>query len=266
MSPAEIGLFLGLGVVIGLIAPAAGIAGGLLMVPAFLFIFPRFGIPAGLDAHLAVGSSLGAASLMGLASVPAHARAGNVDWRTFAALAPGLVAGGILGGVLAHLLTDRMLDIVFAALLVAIALWLAAGFRPRGGEAGRQSVRFTLTLPVGFAIGAIGTLIGIGGGVMLVPFLIAAGLATARAAGTSSAAVWVVVLTGAVTNIVTGQSAAGLPAGAFGFLYLPAVFVTAAAAMLCAPFGARLGRALPPSLFRRLFALLLIAVAIKLLI
>ncbi|MGH8273049.1 MAG: sulfite exporter TauE/SafE family protein [Gammaproteobacteria bacterium] len=265
MSPAEIGLFLGLGVVIGIIAPAVGIGGGLLMMPAFLFIFPRFGIAPDLVAHLAVGSSVGAATLMSVVSVGAHARHGAVDWQVFAGLAPGLIAGAVLGGLVAHWLPDAVLHRVFAGLMLAIALWLLVGLKPREREETRRP-RVRLTVPVGFAVGAVSTMVGIGGGSMIVPFLLIAGMASAYAAGTSSAAVLVTVLTGSIVYIVAGREAANLPAWSLGYLYGPAVIGTAITAMAFAPLGARIGRKLSPQLFKRLFSLLLVAVAIKLLV
>lgn len=265
MSLAEIGLYLGLGVVVGIIAPAAGIGGGLLLVPAFLFIFPRFGIAPDLVAHLAVGSSVGAATLMSVSSVGSHARHDNVDWSVFAGLAPGLIAGAVLGGLIAHWLPDAVLHRVFAGLMLAIALWLFAGLKPREHDETRRP-HLRLTVPVGFAVGTVSTMVGIGGGSMIVPFLLIAGMASVFAAGTSSAAVLVTVLTGSIVYILAGRESANLPAGALGYLYGPAVICTAVTAMAFAPLGARISRNLSPQLFKRLFALLLLAVAIKLLV
>ncbi|MGH8225040.1 MAG: sulfite exporter TauE/SafE family protein [Gammaproteobacteria bacterium] len=260
----EIGLYLALGAFVGIVAPAGGIGGGLLMVPAFLFIFPRFGIAPSLVAHLAVGSSVAASTLMSLSSMRAHARRRGVDWQVFAGLAPGLIAGAVIGGLVAHWLPDTLLHNIFAGLMLAIALWLAVGFQPHThGESRRPSAR--LTLPVGFVIGTVGTMVGIGGGSMIVPFLLFAGMASVFAIGTSSAAVFVTVLTGSIVYIFAGRATPGLPAGALGYLYGPAIIATAATAMAFAPLGARIGRALPQHLFKRLFSLLLIVVAVKLL-
>lgn len=262
----EILCFLALGAVVGLIAPAAGIAGGLFMVPAFLFLLPRFGVPDSLVAHLAAGSSLAAAALMGVSSVRAHAQAGNVYWPAIVHLAPGLIAGAVAGGLLSHALAGSSLEIIFAILLLAVAGWLFAGFKPRGGPEGMLGFGWRVLVPSGFVIGGLGALLGIGGGIMLVPLLIFGGLTTARASGSSSTAVFVIVLTGAITYLLAGMGRPDLPAWTAGYLYGPAVLATAASAMLFAPLGARLGRRLPPLLFKRLFALLLLGVAIKLLV
>jgi len=259
----EIGLFLALGALVGLVAPAAGIGGGLLMVPSFLFLFPRFGIGPGLAAHLAVGSSVGAATLMSLSSVSAHARHGSVEWRVFAGLVPGLAAGAVAGGLVAHWLPDAVLHRIFAGLMLIIALWLFAGFQP-GAHKELRRPSAVWTVPVGFGIGAVSTMIGIGGGAMIVPFLLLAGMESAAAVGTSSAGVFVTVLTGSVVYMIAGRSAPGLPAGSLGYLYGPAVLGTAVTAMAFAPLGALIGRRLAPRLFKRLFALLLVGVAVKL--
>jgi len=260
----ELALFLALGAVVGIVAPAAGIGGGLLMVPAFLFLIPRFGIAPGLAAHLAVGSSVGAATLMSLSSVSAHGRQQTVDWRVFAGLAPGLAAGAVLGGLVAHHLPDAVLHRVFAGLMLVIALWLLAGFEPRGQGAAERRPAPAVTLPAGFVIGTVSTMVGIGGGSMIVPLLLFAGMGSAAAVGTSSAGVFATVLTGSLVYMFAGRGAPGLPAASLGYLYGPAVLGTAVTAMAFAPLGARIGRRLPPRLFKRLFALLLVGVAVKL--
>ncbi len=260
----EIGLFLALGVLVGFIAPAAGIGGGLLMVPAFLIVFSRFGIAPNLAAHLAVGSSVAAATLMSASSMRAHARHGAVEWSVFVLLVPGLMLGAILGGLVAHWLPDTMLHRLFAALMLLVALWLVIGLEPHAhGDSHRPPP--WAAVGAGFLIGTVATMVGIGGGAMIVPFLLLFGMASASAVGTSSAAVFATVLTGSIVYMIVGHGVANLPAGAIGYVYGPAVLGTAVTAMLVAPLGARVGRRLPPRLFKRLFALLLVGVAVKLL-
>src|SRR5690625_4286014 len=178
----EIVSFLVLGAVVGIVAPAAGIAGGLFMVPAFLFLLPRFGVPEALVVHVAAGSSLAAATHMGGSSTRAHARAHHVNWQAFLSLVPGLVAGAIRGGCVSHSLTGSTLELVFAGLLLAVAMWLFAGFKPRGAADGSLGFTWRVLVPAGFIIGGIGALLGIGGGIMTVPLLLFGGLTTARAA------------------------------------------------------------------------------------
>lgn len=261
---AEIGLFLGLGAFVGLIAPAAGIGGGLLMVPAFLWIFPAFGMSQDMAAHFAVGSSVAAASIMSISAIRAHARNESIDWHIFFSLAPGLVVGAIVGGLVAHNLPGQLLHRIFGGLMLLLAINLAFGRIPaeRSG-AGRPPLRFTI--PIGLVIGEVGAMVGIGGGAMIVPFLLFNGVKSQRAAGTSSAAVLATVLTAAVTYLFVGGGGAHAPAYSQGYLYGPAIIATAATAVVFAPLGAKIAKRLPSHIFRRFFAILLVVIAIRML-
>jgi len=261
----ELGLFLALGMVVGLVAPAAGIGGGVLMVPAFLVIFPAFGIAPDMAAHMAVGSSVGAAALMSLSAVHAHARNGAVDWRVFKALAPGLIVGAVIGGVIAHGLPDDILRRVFGALMLLLAIYLVWGRQPHEWRhSAGPSPRTALS--AGFVIGEVGSMVGVGGGSMIVPFLLFQGLHSQRVAGTSSAGVLVAALTAAITYILVGRESPGLPAYSLGYLYGPAVTATAITAMLLAPLEAKIAQHLPRKRFQRLFAILLLIIAVRMLV
>ena len=61
--------------------------------------------------------------------------------------------------------------------------------------------------------------------------------------------------------VVSGQSVAGLPTGALGYVYLPALAVIATASVLMAPLGVKAAHALPVKQLKRVFAFLLYALA-----
>jgi len=66
-------------------------------------------------------------------------------------------------------------------------------------------------------------------------------------------------------RIRLGQPASGLPAGSFGFIYLPALAGTVVASMLVAPFGAKLTHTLPVATVKRIFAGVLVLLSAKML-
>ena len=117
---------------------------------------------------------------------------------------------------------------------------------------------------VGNVIGAVSSLVGIGGGTLTVPFLNGRGIDMRQAVGTSAACGLPIAIAGAIGFMVAGWGRAGLPELSTGFVYWPAVLIMLLASMPTAPLGARLAHALPVDLLKRLFGVLLLAVAWRL--
>ncbi|KAB2925034.1 MAG: sulfite exporter TauE/SafE family protein, partial [Dechloromonas sp.] len=117
----------------------------------------------------------------------------------------------------------------------------------------------------GGVIGAVSSLVAIGGGALTVPFLIWCNVSPRQAIGTSAAVGLPVAVGGTLGYVWNGWGHAGLPAGSFGFVYLPALAVILIASVLTAPLGARLAHRLPVRVLRRVFAGLLLLLSAKML-
>lgn len=118
---------------------------------------------------------------------------------------------------------------------------------------------------MGFAIGAVSSLVGIGGGTMSVPFLVWCNVPIHMAVGTSAAIGFPIAVAGSVGYIVNGLGAANLPPLSFGYVSLPALVGVAAVSILTAPYGARLAHKLPVAALKRFFAVFLLAMATRML-
>ncbi len=116
---------------------------------------------------------------------------------------------------------------------------------------------------MGILIGVASSWFGGGAGAVGVPFLTWCSMSIHRAIGTVRGDGLSVAIAGALGYVVAGLGVAGLPAWSAGFVYLPAFAGIAAASMLVAPFGARLAHRLKGSTLRRIFAVFLVAVGIK---
>jgi hypothetical protein len=102
------------GLVVGLASGVVGIGGGILFVPALIWLL-------GMDQHRAQGTSLGALLLpVGIFAFLEYYRKGNADVRVAALLAAGFLVGGYFGAVGAHHISDLWLRRIFALTLVAI--------------------------------------------------------------------------------------------------------------------------------------------------
>lgn len=117
---------------------------------------------------------------------------------------------------------------------------------------------------VGAGIGSVSSLVAIGGGSLTVPFLVWCNQSAQRAIGTSAALGIPIATAGALGYIVNGwQVESSLPN--LGFVVWPAVVAMACASFITAPLGARLAHRLPVRRLKQIFALLMVALAVKML-
>lgn len=169
---------LGVGLLAGAASGMLGIGGGVVMVPALLFLTP-------LDFTEAVAASLLVMVVATPVGLLRHGKAGNVRVRQGIILGASGFAGVLLGAWLGRHLTQSNLMQLFALLLVLSARQLVYGRPPR------TVVRSTWPLIVfGVAAGLVAKLLGVGGGIIMVPGLVFLGLGMHTAVATSLAAVW----------------------------------------------------------------------------
>lgn len=168
------------GTVAGFLSGVFGIGGGILIVPGLIHV-------AGMDARRAHGTSLAAVLPISVASLIAYSRGGNVDWAVAAWLAVGAMTGAWIGTALLAVISKRRLAIVFSILLVVAGVRLF--FDVSGdGRASLDAVSVVGLLGIGLVTGAIAGLLGLGGGIVLVPYMtIIEGLESVIAKGTAVA-------------------------------------------------------------------------------
>ena len=251
-------LYLALGAVAGVLAGLLGIGGGLVLVAALVWLLPTQGVPAGEAVHVALATALASIVLTGLSSARAHHRRGSVLWPTVAWLVPGLVLGGWLGSGLATSLDGAWLRAFIAVYCYLAAAQMALDW-PRSRLERADAPRGPGYTAAGAGIGAVSALVGIGGGSMTVPLLVWRGVRPVRAVGTSSACGVAIALASAAGYALQGAPQ-GLPAGSWGYVFLPAAVGIALASVLTAPWGTRLAHRISGPALRRLFAAFLAVV------
>jgi len=264
MEPIAILAFAAVGAFAGVLAGLLGIGGGAVIVPALLVLLPAFGAGSPWTPHQAVATSLATVVAAGSVSALSHHRRGAVRWGLVRRLAPGLVLGAGGGALIAGWLPGWWLQRLFAVflLLSGLRMLLTTGgpvtTRPLPG--GRPLVA------AGGGIGALSAVLGIGGGIMLVPYLTRHGVLLRQAVATSSACGVSLALVGTLGFVLSGWGREGLPADSIGFVLWPTALAVAAAAMPMAAVGARLAHRLPTAALKRVFAVLLLVVGARLLV
>lgn len=181
------------GVLAGFLAGLFGVGGGILIVPALVLV-------AGMDQRLAHGTSLAAVLPIAMASLLTYATHGNVDWTVGFWLAVGAVAGAVVGTRLLHVLPERTLAVLFIVMLVisAVRLFTASDATGRGAI---SALTVLALIGVGLATGVLAGLLGVGGGIVMVPAMILLfGITPVTAKGTSAAVIIPTALMGTWRN------------------------------------------------------------------
>lgn len=252
-------LFAAAGLAAGFLAGLLGIGGGLIVVPLLYFWFSGNADLAPHAMHLALGSSLAFIVINSGFASWMHMRLDGVRWNEVRRLGPGLAIGSLAGAALADLLPTATLARFFGIFLLVMAVLIIS---QRAGELRRPPQ--WLSAVIGAPMGLLASLAGVGGGVMAVPWLLARGHRAAHAVATSSVCTVLVATLGASGYILFGDDVA--LEGATGYVYWPAVLGIAVSALVTARYGARLAHRVDQKLLRRLFALLLVVVGLRLLV
>ena len=255
--------YLGIGLAVGFFAGLLGIGGGAVMVPMLVFVFTAQGLPAEHVMHIALGTAMATIVFTSLSSMRAHHAHRAVDWHVARVLAPGILAGAFCAAVLAGFIAKRPLALTFSALVFYAATQILFDLRPRQAR----------TLPgtgglfaAGSVIGGVSSLLAAGGAFLCIPFLAWCSVPLRRAIGTAAAVGLPIGLAGTLGYVAQGLRVEGLPRPSLGYVYVPALVLVAATSMLAAPLGARLAHRLPVKRLRVIFALLLYALALRMLV
>jgi len=257
---AEIAAYLGLGAVTGFFAGLLGIGGAVIIVSSLALMFTARGYPASFVMHLAIGTSLAAMAAGALASLRAHHARGAVDVALVKTMTPGLLAGVFVGALLARHAPTAFLKYFFLGFVLFNTTQTAFNMRPKPSRElpGRGAL-----LSVAVVIGACSSLFGGGAAALGVPFLTWCNVNTHRAIGTVSAMAFPLAVAGTLGYVISGWSVPELPPGSLGFVYLPAFIGISVTSMLTAPLGARLAHRLKGATLRRIFAVFLIVMGVK---
>ena len=251
-----------LGAMIGLAAGLLGVGGGMLTVPSLTLLFTLQKYPPEHVVHLAIATSLATIMFTSISSVRAHSRRGAVLWRVALRMAPGILVGSAIGAKIAGALPTQVLALVFSAFVGFSATEMLLDRKPKPT---RQLPGAVGMFGVGGAIGVASAIVGVGGGFLSVPFMTWCSVPVKRAIGTSAAIGLPIAVSGAAGFLVAGLNEPGRPAWSLGYIVLPAFVSIVVASTLAAPLGAKLAHRLSDATLRRLFALFVALLALRML-
>lgn len=251
-----------IGAVAGILAGLLGIGGGLVIVPMLVWALSNQGVAPEILMHVALATSMASIMFTSVSSFMAHHRRGAVRWEVVRRIVIGIFTGTFLGSCFAASMSTEFLQGFFCIFLYVVATQMLMNKKPK---ASRNLPGAAGMFGVGNAIGAVSSLVGIGGGTMSVPFMVFCNIPVHHAIGTSAAIGLPIAVAGTIGYIFNGWGLEILPAYSLGYVSLTALFGIACISVLTAPLGVRLAHSLPVDKLKKIFACLLYIVATKML-
>ncbi|MGD9020513.1 MAG: sulfite exporter TauE/SafE family protein [Lysobacterales bacterium] len=249
------------GLVAGFLAGYLGIGGGLVLVPALSWLFSRDPAIAHVAVQMAVATSLATMLFTSMSSLLAHHRRGAILWGLVRQMMPGLLVGALVGSFIADGIGNTALGMVFGAYALIVGAQMLRGsrhlgHRPLPGRAGNALA--------GLVIGALSSLLGIGGGSMTVPWLLWHAQQVQKSIATAAACGYPIAVAGTLGFVLLGDEQPGV--ATLGYVHLPALAGVVVFSVLGAPVGVAAVHRSSPLLAKRLFAVFLLVVAAKMLL
>ena len=235
------------GVAAGLLSGVFGVGGGILIVPGLVFL-------ARMDQRTSHGTSLAAVLPIAASSLVTYWVHDHVDWPVAAWLVVGAVIGAVAGTALLNVLPHRTLAVSFAIVLLvsAVRLFISMGAEGRGALDLASAVALVV---IGLVTGILSGLLGVGGGVVMVPaMMMLLHVEGVIAKGTSLA----VIIPTAAMGTWRNRSNDNVDLRAAG--------VVATSGIVAAVAGGWIAARMSDSVSNFLFATLLIIVAVRLLL
>jgi uncharacterized membrane protein YfcA len=198
MFDAVVGLIVGL--ISGVLSGLFGVGGGIVMTPGIQILL-------GAEPIVALATPLPVILPTALTGAFTYHRAGEVDVRAAAWMAGPGVIGAIAGAALTDVVDTHLLLIVTAMLLAYQAVSILRGNRVggKGGQVGFDATP-SMFLGIGLVAGFVSGLLGIGGGLVMVPLMVGwLGMPLKRALGTSLLAIVALVIPGTIVHAALGH-------------------------------------------------------------
>lgn len=254
--------YLFLGGFVGFLAGLLGIGGGLILVPVLVQIFANKGLAVDVSAKLAIGTSLATIIATGTSAMWAHHCLNAVLWSAWRKLSVAILVGCIIGAGLARVIKGEWLVLCVGVFALLAGIKMGLQWKPAPHERALSRLSW---YSAGGIIGAVSSLIGIGGGTLTVPFLVWNQVPIQKAIATSSATGLLIGGMGTLCFLVNGWSDPELPPYSFGWIYGPAVLAVSVSSVYFATLGARCTHRLPVPIIKRVFSVLLLIISARML-
>ena len=245
-------------VIAGFFAGFFGIGGGIITVPCLFYIFGANGVEKAFLMHLAVGTSFAIMIPTAMMSVFTHYKHKAVDFNILKTYGIFVVIGVVIGSLIAAYLNTKSLVLFFslALYLLAINLFFLK-------DKTKLKLKFSLfqRTTLGFIVGFVSSLMGIGGAIMNVPILKFVGYTINRSIGTAASIGFLISIFGCIGFFFTGLFVKTSLPLSIGFINIPAFLIFIPITMYMAKVGATTVHKMNRNIISKLFGIFLIIIA-----
>ncbi len=245
----------------GVLAGLLGIGGGIVIVPVLDAVLAVLDVNPSIRMHVAVATSLATIVPTSISSSRAHFRRGAVDVALVRRWASFVLLGALLGAWIAARVHSVVLSLVFASVALVIAIKLLLPARNQVLTDGVPRHPAMMLVPTG--IGAVSSMMGIGGGTLSVAALTLCNQPIHRAVGTAALFGLVISVPATLAFMWSGYGDPRLPPGSIGFVNVLGFLLISPTTVLCAPLGAALAHRLSQPQLRTLFGSFLLLMSVR---
>ena len=242
----------------GFFAGFFGIGGGIITVPYLFYIFGAVGIDKSFIMHLAVGTSFAIIVPTAMMSVFTHYKHKAVDFGVVKTYGIFVVIGVVIGTFFAASMNTKSLVLFFSVIMYLLALNLI--FLK---DKTKIKLKFTLLqrTVLGFIVGFVSSLMGIGGAIMNVPILKFVGYTINKAIGSAASIGFLIAVFGCLGFLISGiMIKTDIPLST-GFINIPAFLIFIPITIVMAKVGATTVHKMKKEIIAKLFGLFLIIIA-----
>ena len=245
-------------VVAGFFAGFFGIGGGIITVPCLFYIFGAIGIDKSFVMHLAVGTSFAIIVPTAMMSVFTHYKHKAVDFGVLKTYGIFVVIGVVIGSFFAASMETKSLVLFFSIIIYLLAINLI--FLKDKTKIKLKFNLFQRTV-LGFIVGFVSSLMGIGGAIMNVPILKFVGYSINKAIGSAASIGFLIAVFGCLGFLISGIFIKTNIPLSVGFINVPAFLIFIPITILMAKAGATAVHKIKREIIAKLFGLFLIIIA-----
>jgi uncharacterized membrane protein YfcA len=250
------------GALVGFASGLLGVGGGFIMVPVQFFLLTSICIDPTISIRVAFGTSLAVILPTAVSGALGHERRGAVLIRPMILMGFSGIIAAFIGGTIATNVPGFYLRIIFGFLVIIAAIWILVACYPDVKES--QKERIVTYILIGFFTGILSGLLGVGGGIILVPILvIIMGFSMIQAVGTSTAVIIFTSLGGIVAYLFNGVNTNGLPPYSVGYINIVQLLLLSIVSIPMAQIGVKASHNLPEKQLRYIFVIVMFYIAFK---
>jgi uncharacterized membrane protein YfcA len=254
LSLFDIAAFAVIGLLTGFFGGLLGIGGGSITVPLLFFVMNSWGLSDTDLMHIVIGTTFASMVFNSALAVYSHHRKTRMPWKFFLVFLPGMILGPIIGSYVSTELAGPTLRFAFGIFQVLMAIYFLMPHHKRVEVTEEKKPNHFLLNITAFTVGGIGSVLGIGGGILMVPFLDMMGLSMKKAILIGSMTSCTVAIVSSASFLLLGLNTPVELAYSVGFIYLPAFIIIGLFSIVTIPLGVHLAHRIPVLPLKRIFA------------